>query len=106
MRSAVTGSMAAMGPRVAPGRLLAVYVEDLRAASKALDLREVESGTNIILAEPFDEVVFERTRSIDGITYVAAAQVAADLLTGPGRWPREAEAMIAWMSENEDAWRS
>jgi len=106
MRSAVTGSMAAMGPRAAPGRLLAIYVEDLRAASEALDLREVESGTNIILAEPFDEVVFERTRCIDDITYAAAAQVAADLLTGPGRWPQEGEAMIVWMTENEDAWRA
>jgi len=105
IRFAVTGSMAAMGPRAAPGRLLAVYVEDLREAIKALDLREVESGTNVILAEPFAEVAFERTRPIDGITYAAAAQVAADLLTGPGRWPREGEAMIAWMSENEDAWR-
>ena len=106
IRFAVTGSMAAMGPRVAPGRLLAVYVEDLREATKALDLREVESGANVILAEPFDEVAFDRTRPIDGITYAAAAQVAADLLTGPGRWPQEGEAMIAWMSENEDAWRA
>ncbi len=106
IRFAVTGSMAAMGPRVAPGRLLAVYVEDLREVSKALDLREVESGANIILAEPFDEVAFERARTIDGITYAAAAQVAADLLTGPGRWPQEGDAMIAWMEENEDAWRA
>jgi hypothetical protein len=106
MRSAVTGSMAAMGPRAAPGRLLAIYVEDMRAASEAMDLHEVDAGTNVILAEPFDEVVFERTRSIDGITYAAAAQVAADLLTGPGRWPREGDTMVAWMSENEDAWRA
>lgn len=84
-----------------------MYVEDLREAAERLDLREAESGANVILAEPFDEVAFERTRpGSDGIQYAAAAQVAADLLTGPGRWPQEAEAMIAWMSENEDAWRA
>lgn len=106
IRFAVTGSMAAMGPRVAPGRLLAVYVEDLREAAMVLDLREAESGANVILAEPFNEVAFERTRPTDGVNYAAAAQVAADLLSGPGRWPQEGDAMIAWMSENEDAWRA
>ena len=106
LRSAATGSMAARGPRVAPGRLLALYVEDPSEAAATLGLAETEAGANVILARPFDDVVFDRTAEVDGIVLAAASQVAADLMTGPGRWPQEAEAMLEWMQENEDAWRS
>ncbi len=33
-------------------------------------------------------------------------QVAADLLTGPGRSPAETEALMEWMTSNEEAWRA
>jgi hypothetical protein len=42
----------------------------------------------------------------DGISYVAPSQAVADLLTGPGRNPSEAEALLDWMRKNEDAWRT
>lgn len=42
----------------------------------------------------------------EAITYAAASQVAVDLLTGPGRGPAEGDALIEWMEQNEDAWRS
>jgi len=60
----------------------------------------------VILAEPFDPVVYERNRELDGITYAAPRQNAADLLTSPGRGPSEAEELMEWMARNEDAWRS
>lgn len=104
-RVAATGSMAAAGREIAPARLLALYVEDLRAVAEKLELREVETGANVILAQPFDAVVFERTRRVDDLPLASVSQVAADLLTGPGRWPEEAEAMLAWMSQNEGLWR-
>lgn len=103
---AVTGSLAAA--HVAPitaSRLAMVYVTDREAAGEALGLRQAERGANVLLLEPFDSVVFERTISHDGVAYAALSQVAADLLTGPGRGPEEGEALLRWMEENEDAWR-
>ena len=40
------------------------------------------------------------------VKVAALGQVAADLLTSPGRGPDEAEALIDWMQQNEGAWRA
>lgn len=103
---AITGSLAAaqFAP-IAPSRLATVYVEDTEQAAESLKLRQAESGANVLLVRPFDPVVFERTTRQDGLIYAAFTQVAADLLTSPGRSPQEAEALINWMKENEDVWR-
>jgi hypothetical protein len=47
-----------------------------------------------MLLGPFDDVVFERTWQDGGITVVAVSQAAVDLMTGPGRAPSEAEAVL------------
>ena len=103
----MTGSWAAaeVAP-VAPPRLLLVYVERPRDVEKTYDLRPADVGANVALLTPFDEVVFERTSMKNGVTIAAISQVAADLLTSPGRGPNEAEALMQWMQENEDAWRT
>jgi hypothetical protein len=107
VRYAVTGSMAAalLAPVTVP-RLLSIYVDNLNEAAHELQLRPAERGANVVLAEPFNPVVFDRTQEIDGVQYAAPTQVAADLLTGPGRSPAEADALLQWMTENEDAWRA
>lgn len=107
LRYAVTGSLgsASVAP-VAPARLAVFFVDDLEDAAERLDLRPAEAGANVILAEPFDPVVYERCREQEGIAYVALSQNAADLLTSPGRGPNEAEELLDWMAKNEDAWRS
>ena len=107
MRYAVTGSWAAaqIAP-VAPPRLLLVYVDRPTAVEGEFDLRPAEAGANVALLTPFDDIVFERTSKKSGITIAAPSQIAADLLTSPGRGPNEAEALMAWMSEHEDAWRA
>lgn len=104
---AVTGSLTAsqVAPVAAP-RLAAAYVEDLRAAADALELRETSTGANVLLVEPLDSVAFERTWEAGGVTLAALSQVAADLLTSPGRGPAEAEQLLKWMQGNEDAWRA
>ena len=53
-----------------------------------------------------DDIVFERTSTKGGVTVAALSQVAADLLTSPGRGPNEAEALMDWMQQNEGAWRA
>jgi len=104
---AITGSLAVPGETaVSSPRLGAVYVGDAAKAVAGLDLRSSDSGANVIVAEPFDRVVFERTTTRDGLVYAAPSQVAADLLTSPGRGPAEAEALMNWMERNQDAWRT
>jgi hypothetical protein len=102
----VTGSLAAqrMAP-YAPARLAMLYVRDLDAASDALGLRPTESGANVALAAGDYDVVFDRIDFVDGIRMAAPSQVAADLLTGPGRNPSEATALLDWMADHEAQWR-
>jgi hypothetical protein len=104
---ALTGSLAV--PRAAsisPARLASCYVDDPERTADKLQLRRTDVGANVLLLEPFDSVVWERTRQEAGLACVAVSQCAADLLTGPGREPAEADALFAWMARNEDAWRA
>ena len=106
LKYAISGSLAAARRApIAPSRLGVVYVERLDEAAGALGLIPTETGANVLLVEPFDRVVFERTVLDEGLRYVSPAQAAADLLTSSGRGPEEAEALIEWMLGNEDAWR-
>jgi len=103
---AVTGSLAASRrAEVAPAALAAVYVQNIEKAASRLGLRVAPSGGNVVLLEPLADLAFERTWTEDGVTLAALPQVAADLTTSPGRGPAEAEALVEWMEENEDAWR-
>ena len=106
IRYAVTGSFA--GHRLAPiaePRLAALYVDDPDTAARSLGLRPAETGGNVLLARPFDPVAFERTEYDDGITFARVTQILLDLMTGPGRGPAEAEALLAWMRDKEDIWK-
>jgi hypothetical protein len=105
-RYAVTGSLAArlIAP-IAEPRLAIVYVAEAEALASSLGLRGAEAAANVILSEPFDPVVFDRTVTVKGVAYAAYTQVAVDLLTGPGRSPSEGEELIGWMARNESKWR-
>jgi hypothetical protein len=104
---AVTGSLATQPlGAIAPPRLAALYVPNSAQAAEHLHLHRVDHGANVLLVEPFDPVVFERTTQVDRIVYAAATQIAADLLTSSGRGPEEAEWILEWMEEHENAWRA
>jgi len=105
-RAAVTGSFAAgrLAPVAAPA-LLAVYVDDPQAVVEALGFIPADQGANVALLTPFDLVVWERASLVDGLTYVAPSQAAADCLTGNGRMPAEGESLLQWMTANESLWR-
>ncbi len=105
-RYAVTGSLAAarFAP-VAPARLATVWLNDAEQGATRLGIRPVDAGANVFLIEPADESVFDRAVVNEGIVYSAPSQIAADLLTSPGRGPAEAEDLIAWMSTHEEVWR-
>jgi hypothetical protein len=102
---AVTGSIAAQ-PRstIAPVRQAMIYTEHVDIAMRFLDVRETDLGANLLIAEPFEPVVFDRTDTIDGLTLVAPSQAACDLLTGTGRMPSEGEELLDWMRLNERTW--
>ena len=106
-RYVLTGSLAArsLSP-IAPARVSMLYVDDIETAVRVLDLREVDIGSNVLVAEPFDPVVFERTIKRDHLTLASPTQIVADLLTGSGRMPSEGEELIAWMKDNERDWRA
>jgi hypothetical protein len=105
-RYAITGTLAAAAfAPLAPARLAAIWIRDASGAATRLGLRPTESGANVLLLEPTDDVVFEGATQRDGVWYAGPSQVAADLLTSPGRGPAEAEELIAWMQANEEAWR-
>jgi hypothetical protein len=103
---ALTGSIAAesVAP-YAPARLAMIYVRDISAAANALGLRATTTGANVALAAGEYEVTFERVRLVNGLRCVALSQAAVDLLSGPGRNPSEAAALLDWMERNEPAWR-
>jgi hypothetical protein len=82
-----------------------LYVRDIAAAERLLELRPTTTGANVALASGDYDVVFERTQVVDGLRLAAVSQVAVDLLTGPGRNPSEAGALLDWMESNEPAWR-
>ena len=104
---AVTGALGLPEDLViAPARLGMVYTRDAAELRRVLDLRTVDTGANVLLLDPFDEVVFARTTRRRGMTAVSCSQLAVDLLTGPGRSQTEAEELLTWMQENQDAWRS
>jgi len=91
---------------VAPPRIVLCYDDDIRGLVEAAALQPVDAGANVALVEPFDSVVYERTSRRNAITVVAPSQIVVDLMTSPGRGPNEAEALIEWMGEHEDAWRT
>jgi hypothetical protein len=107
MRYAVTGSLAAarLAP-AAPARLGVAFVDDAAAAAAELGLIPAEAGANVMLLEPKGDFVFDRSAIDEGVRYVAPSQAVADLLTGSGRNPTEAEELLDWMRRYEDVWRA
>lgn len=102
----VTGSLAAerVAP-YAPARLATLYVRDLATTAEGLGLRSTDTGANVALATGRYDMVFDRAEVVDGVCVAALSQVAVDLLTGPGRNPSEATALLDWMEADESRWR-
>ncbi len=89
-----------------PARLALIYTMQVPALVRSLGLKEVDSGVNVLVLEPFTSAVVGRSRTVRDLNAVALSQLAADLLTSPGRGPSEAEELIEWMERNQDDWRS
>jgi len=104
---AVTGSfVAARAVSVAAPEIAVVYADDPERVADTLRLRQVKNGGNVVIARPYDQIVFERTATTDNMIYVSPVQAAIDCLTGPGRMPAEGEALIKWMTGNTNRWQA
>lgn len=105
-RCLITGSFAAvrMAPVAAPALLLS-YSDDPMTLARAFGLLPADEGANVVLLAPFDPVVWERSTQEDGLSYACPSQVVVDCLSGTGRMPVEAEALLDWLLVNERAWR-
>lgn len=103
----ITGSFAAarLAPVAAP-TLLAIYCADVAATTRGLDLLPADEGANVVLLRPYDPAAWDRSMPVNGARYAAPAQVALDCLSGNGRMPAEGEALLEWMSANEERWRA
>jgi hypothetical protein len=95
LRYAVSGSLGArLLAEHADAKLALIYVDDIDRAAQALGLTRVEERGNVLLAEPYDGVVFDGLWQRDRVNYVAPAQLAVDLLTSPGRGSAEGEELL------------
>ncbi len=89
---------------ITPLTVLAIFVDDPFALSRELRLRPTEAGANVLLVEPFDEVVHANSVIRDGLRYASPSQTAADLLTGPGRSAEEAEQLLDVLAADDEEW--
>lgn len=103
---AVTGSFvtSALAP-VAAAEVAVIYTADPERLAKAARLLPTTTGSNVILAVPYDPIVFHRGQTLDRVQVVSVAQAAMDSLTGPARMPAEGDALLTWMRRNEPRWR-
>ncbi len=105
-RYALTGSFSSIETVVVTAPTVAVvYTDDPERLAKDYRLRPTRTGGNVITAVPYDPIVYERTRTIDGIEHASITQVLIDCLTGMQRMPSEGEALLKWMKQNEQRWR-
>ena len=104
---AVTGSFvpSAIAPVAAP-EVAVIYTDDTERLAKAGRLLPAVAGANVVLAVPYDEIVFTRTRNVAKAPYVSVAQAAIDALSGPGRMPAEGDALLDWMRRNPTRWQT
>lgn len=102
----ITGSYAAVrvAPVAAPA-LLAIYCTAPSELATPLGLLPTDSGTDVVLLQPADPVVWQGTTTEDGLIYAAPTQVAMDCLSGNGRMPAEGEALLEWLTKNEPRWQ-
>lgn len=103
---AVTGSFAASRVRaVAAPAGLALYTTNPESLAQDLDLIPADVGADIrlIVSTAAGEMV--RSRTEGAVVWVGFSQLVMDCMGGPGRMPQEGEAVLDWMTDNEDVWR-
>jgi hypothetical protein len=96
IRYALTAFSAAvrMAPAVRYQRVFAYIGGPVQDVARALGLKEVSSGPNVTLLEPYDSGVFYGARQLDRIWTVSPVQAYLDLVNLKGRGAEAAEALL------------
>lgn len=114
LKYAYTGSLGVQwrdATVIAPARVATIWVENINAFAVELGLTRADRGGNVVLRRAWDDVVLDRlwstsiTRNEKTVKVAAAAQIAVDLLTGPGRDPAQGEELLKWMRQFGPRWR-
>ena len=105
-RWAVTGSFVAssIAPVAAP-EVAIVFTDDPERFAKTTRLLPTTIGANVILAKPYDPIVFQRGWPNAEFPSASVAQLAIDLLTGNARMPAEGQSLIDWMRRDPSRWQ-
>ena len=87
-RWAVTGSFVAstLSPVAAP-EMAVVYTDDVERLAKAARLLPAKTGANVVLAQPYDPVVFERGKKTNGVVGIVSPKQRA-IVDRPGAHAR------------------
>jgi len=93
---ALTGfsGAARFAPAVRYQRVMTYINGDVDEAAEQLKLKEVASGSNIMLFSPYDEGIFYGTKKIEGINVLSPVQLYLDLQGFPGRGEEAAEVLL------------
>jgi hypothetical protein len=96
VRYALTGFSAAarLAPMVRSPRAMAYMEKSLDEVIADLGLKEVTSGANVTLLEPFDEGVFYGVKEVEGIHVASPVQVYLDLKGFRGRGEEAADKLL------------
>jgi len=101
-RYAFTGTMAVQRLTGAtPSRPTLVYAERPEIIG-ALGLVPGAPTPDVVVIEPADEFVFDRTWTTGGMVFVSPSQIAVDLLTGPDEGRAAADDLIAWLKRRRE----
>ncbi len=85
---------ARLAPAVRYQRVTVYIGGEVDNLAKRLGLKQVSSGANVTLVEPYDEGVFYGTREIAGATVVSPVQIYLDLTQTKGRGEEAASAVL------------
>lgn len=96
LRIAFTGFSAAAryAPAVRYRRSMVFCQGDPSCLVEALDLKQVPSGANLTLINPYDEGVFYASETRDGVPVVSPVQAYIDLMKQTARGEEAAEAIL------------
>lgn len=102
----LTGSFAASQiVPVALASAIDIYASDIDELASRINATIPDEMGNVRLIQAYDDVVFQRTISQNGLLLANPVQIAADLRTLPSRSEDEYSELIIWMKEHERVWR-
>ena len=89
-----------------PPTQIICYTSDPGATAAGAGLQEVDApSANVILIAPRDRTLLDTPTRVDNTSVVPLPLALADLLTLPGRYPQQADAMMDALAKTNPAWR-